>query len=123
VLVVRELIRSDLTAALKGRDRMRVAALRSLLSAIANAESVPPEPPANQGAQPTGSEHVAGSSVGLWSGESARRQLTEGDLVDIVGREVSERTEAADQMDAAGEAGRAARLREEAAVLSSYLAR
>ena len=57
---VRSRLRSDLTAALKAGDRLAVAALRSALAAIDNAEAV------DAGSLPqraTSSEHLAGASV------------------------------------------------------------
>jgi hypothetical protein len=59
-------LRDALTDALRGRDRVAVAALRSALSAIANAEAIsPPSPTAG-----AGGSYVAGGVAGLGAAES-----------------------------------------------------
>lgn len=115
---MRATLRADLTAALKRRDRVAVAALRSALAAIDNAEAVPADQPLPGDA---GTEHVAGSLVGVGAAETERRQLTEADLRAIVAREVRERTAAASRYEQLGRPDDAARLRTEAEVLGRYL--
>jgi uncharacterized protein len=89
---VRTSLRRDLTAALKAQDRVAIAALRSALAAIENAEA----PAADQAGLATAdSAHVAGSVVGLGAAEVPRRQLTESDLRAIVEAEVQQRLVAA----------------------------
>jgi uncharacterized protein YqeY len=110
-------LRRDLTAAMRSKDRVAVRALRSLLSALGNAEAVPTTGPETGG----GSEHVAGGVAGLGAGEAERRRLTDDDVAALVRQEVEERLSAADQLDAAGRSDRAEPLRAEAAVLARYL--
>jgi uncharacterized protein YqeY len=109
-------LRRDLTAALKARDRVAIAALRSALAAIDNAEAVP----VDQSVHSTESEHVAGA-VGLGGAEVQRRQLTDTDLQAIVQNEVRERSVAARAYENADRHDLAERLRAEAEVLSRHL--
>lgn len=114
-----EQLRRDLTAAIKRRDSVAVPALRSLLSALANAEAVHPDEASFR--PPQGSEHVAGASVGVGSAEVERRTLSPGDRDDIVATEVAERRQAATVMEGAGRPDAASRLLAEAEVLAAYL--
>ncbi|EHR62573.1 GatB/YqeY domain-containing protein [Saccharomonospora cyanea] len=111
-------LRQDLTAALKTRDRVAIAALRSALGAIDNAEAVPVD-----SAQATGtdSEHVAGAASGVGAAETRRRDLTEAELRSIVENEVRQRTAAADEYERLGRVEAAERLRAEAEVLNRHL--
>ena len=111
-------LRRDLTAALKSRDRVAVAALRSALAAIENAEA-----PTADASEPTtaASEHVAGSAVGLGAGEGERRHLSDADLRAIIETEVRERSDAAGEYERAGHHDAASRVRSEADVLGRYL--
>ena len=59
---IRTRLRRALSAALKARNATATSALRSALSAIANAEAVDPGPGRPAGA---GSAHVAGAVAGL----------------------------------------------------------
>ena len=110
-------LRADLTAALKARDPVTVAALRSALTALDNAGAV--EVPASKA---EGTEHVAGAAAGVGATEVARRELSEDDVRTILRSQVDELSRAA------GEYGRmerddiAQRLRSEAGVLAGYLA-
>jgi uncharacterized protein YqeY len=61
------------------------------------------------------------SPVGVGVTEVARRELSERTVVDIVRSEAAERLEVAAQLKAPAHADRAARLREEAAVLLRFL--
>lgn len=115
---MRASLRDGLTTAIKSRDRVAVAALRSALAAIDNAESVPLEHPLDKAAR---SEHVAAAAVGVGATEAARRQLTDADLHDIVAKEVRERAAAAREYEQYGRSADAETLRAEAAVLSRYL--
>lgn len=113
-------MRRDLTAAIKARDRVAVAALRSALAAIDNAEATPVDgavPPAAAG------EHVAGALVGHGAGEAPRRELTDGEVRTIVEAEVRERVSAADGYQRAGRDDLAGRARAEAEALVRYLRR
>jgi uncharacterized protein YqeY len=114
---VRKILRRDLTAALKARDRVAIAALRSALAAIENADAAPADHPIPRTVE---SEHIAGSVVGLGA-EVEPRHLTEPDLRAIVETEVHERSIAAIGYEQAGHNDLAQRLRSEAEVLSRYL--
>jgi uncharacterized protein YqeY len=112
-----ERMRQALPAAMKARDRAAVAALRSALAAIANAEA--PQAPAT--VIPLQDGVIPGATAGLGSGEVARIDLTEDDVGAIVRREVEERRVAAATYDEAGHADRANRLRAEADVLAAFV--
>ena len=116
---LRTRLRSDLTAAMKARDKDTVAVLRTTLAAFDNAEAIP-APPAGTGAHAS-SEHVAGASVGLGSAEVDRRVLTLEDLHDVLREQIGERTAAADTYDAHRQADTADRLRREVDLLRTYL--
>jgi uncharacterized protein YqeY len=90
---LKERLRSDLTAAIKGRDELRAATLRMALTAITN-------------------EEVAGS---------AARTLSEAETVTVLTREMKKRREAAEAFAGAGRVEQAARERAEGEVLSDYL--
>ena len=129
-------MRRDLTTAMKARDKPAIAALRSTLAAIDNAEAVdaaqvPPAaagqpaseeiPPAGRG-RPAGVGAIAGAALGVGAAEVERRALTAAETEAIVRREVAERQRAADAYERAGQAPHAERLRAEAELLSAYLA-
>jgi len=109
-------LRSDLTAALKARDSVTVAALRSALAALENAGAI--EVPAS-GAE--GSKHIAGTTPGVGSTDTARRVLSEHDARAILRSQVEEHRLAADQYARVGRHDIAERRRTEAAVLAAYL--
>lgn len=113
-------LRDDLKTALKAKDRVAIAALRSALAAIDNAEAVPLDS-ADQAPVIATNEHVAGTAVGLGAAEVERRHLTDDDQRDIVAREAQERTVSADEYDRLGRGDAAERLRAEAAVLDRAL--
>jgi hypothetical protein len=135
---------------MKARDQQTVAALRSALAAIDNAEAVEvtSTPPPAQPDPAPGSEHpgaperatrvaeegpapratpvaqagpIAGAVIGLGAGEVERRTLTAGEMEAIVRREVAERRTAARAYEDAGQSRHAQRLQAEAELLSSYL--
>lgn len=113
---MRTTMRQDLTTALKARDRVAIAALRSALAAMDNAEAVhATDLPA------TTSEHVAGAAVGLGAAEAERRHLTDADLRAVVAKEIEDRTTAAKTYADAGREDAAQQLRAEADVLARYL--
>ena len=97
---------------------MGVAALRSALAAIANAEAV--TPPAEV-AQPTSHPNVAGSFSGFGAAEAERRTLSEAQVEGIVRTEVVERLSAAVSYERVGRGDRVERLRAEAEILARYL--
>ncbi|MHA6624823.1 GatB/YqeY domain-containing protein [Pseudonocardia sichuanensis] len=110
-------MRADLTAALKARDRVAAAALRSVLAAIENAEAVPADP---RPASAPGSAHVAGAANGPGAAEARRRHLTDADVRSIVEAEVRERASAAEEYERLGRDEHAGRLRLEIEVLDRY---
>lgn len=115
---LRARMRTDLTAAMKARDKNAVAALRTGLAAIDNAEAVAaPEP----SGPPATSEHVAGTVVGLGAAEVARRALTLDDVHAILAGQVTEWTAEADRYESLGRPDEAARLRRESDLLRAYL--
>jgi uncharacterized protein YqeY len=147
---VRERLRGALPAAVKARDTVAVAALRSALAAIDNAEaahittplgpargadSAPlPDPtePAGPASSPEsgpplgergrdGNAGFAGAVAGLGAGEVERRSLSEVEMEELIRREVADRERAARTYAAAGRREPAERLRAEAEVLSAIL--
>jgi uncharacterized protein YqeY len=111
---VRAGLQAALTDALRRRDKVAVAALRSGLSALANAEAVSPVPLAG-----TSSAHIAGAAAGLGAAEAPRRTLSRAEAEQVIAAEISERLAAADGYDQAGHPGRAGQLRREAEVLGT----
>jgi uncharacterized protein YqeY len=90
---LKDRLQADLTASMRARDEARTAALRMALTAVRT-------------------EEVAGK---------ASRDLSDGEVIAVLGREVKKRREAADAFEGAGRAEQAARERDELAVLSGYL--
>jgi uncharacterized protein YqeY len=90
---LKERLRTDLTTAMKARDQVRVATIRMALSAI-------------------NTEEVAGD---------AHRELTDDEVVTVLGREQKKRRESAEAFDGAGRTELAERERAEQAVLADYL--
>ncbi len=115
---LRARMRTDLTAAMKARDKDAVAALRTGLAAVDNAEAVAAPQPSGP---PATSEHVAGTTAGLGTAEVARRVLSLDDVHALVAAQVAERAAEADRYESLGRPDDAARLRREAEVLRAYL--
>jgi hypothetical protein len=114
---LRARLRRALTEAMKQRDRTAVTALRTALSAIDNSEAVArPEPPSDVGSGP-----IAGAVHGVGRSEAVRRNLTEGEIRDVVVDQIDERDHAADEYERMGQLDRANLLRDEAAVLRSHV--
>jgi hypothetical protein len=113
---LRDRLKAALPAAIKARDRTAVAAIRSAMAAIDNAESVDPAatPPAEAG-------RIAGGVRGLRAGEVTRRSLSDAEITAVVRSEIEERLEAACAYDALGRTADAARVRAEAAVLDAHI--
>ena len=94
--------------ALRARDAAAITALRSALSAIANAEAV----------EDKGTRRPR---LGVGAGDVERRVLSPRELLEILRREISERVQAADQYATLGQSAAAERLRTEAAILETQL--
>jgi uncharacterized protein YqeY len=90
---LKQRLRTDLTAAIKGRDPLTSSTLRMALAAIQNAE-------------------MAGATP---------RDLTDDDVQGVLGTEVKRRKEAADAFRGAGREEQAAKEESEAVILRSYL--
>lgn len=103
---------------MKARDRAAVAAIRSALGAIDNAEAVDQ---AAAGLRAVDNAHLAGTVGGLGAAEATRVALGEQEMAGIVAGEIAERREAADQYEQLGQAAEAERLRAEAAALAALL--
>jgi uncharacterized protein YqeY len=86
-------LRDDMVAAMKSKDELRLSTLRMVLSAITT-------------------EEVSGK---------AARELSDDEVVKVVGREAKKRREAAEAFDGAGRGELAERERAEGAVLADYL--
>jgi uncharacterized protein YqeY len=113
---LRQRLREALPAAMKAGDRVAVAALRSALAAIDNAEAVDSTAAANERLG------IGQLPVGVGAAEVPRRILTSAEMEHIVRAEVAEREAAARDYVRADRPERAERLRREAGVLSRYLA-
>jgi uncharacterized protein len=86
-------LHADLTTAIKGRDELRTATLRMVLSAITN-------------------EEVSGA---------AARQLSDDEVLKVLGREAKKRREAAEAFAAGNRPELADRERAEGGVIDAYL--
>jgi uncharacterized protein len=113
-------LRQDLTLALKARDRVAIAALRSVIAAIENAEAIDSEQSPSREAS---SEHIAGATAGAGSSDVERRALNGAEVDAIVRAQVDERLRAADEYERLGRRDATDRLLQEAAVLSDYVPR
>lgn len=108
-------MRQALPEAMRARDKVAVSALRATLGALDNAEAAPVDEADLRGVA------IELSPVGVGTTEAARRELSEGAVVDVVRAEAAERLDAAAQLTAPAHADRAARLRAEADLLLRFL--
>jgi len=90
---LKERLRTDLSAAMRARDNLRMRTLRMALTAITN-------------------EEVAGK---------AARELSDDEVLKVLAREAKKRREAADAFGSAGRAEQAAAEQAEGEVLAGYL--
>ncbi|MGH3360304.1 MAG: GatB/YqeY domain-containing protein [Nocardioidaceae bacterium] len=90
---LKQRLRDDLTTAIKARDSLRTSTLRMVLAAITNAE-------------------VAGTEA---------KELSDQEVIDVLGKESKKRREAAEAFDGAGRDELAQKERDESAVLAEYL--
>jgi uncharacterized protein YqeY len=115
IVPLRERLRAAVPAAMKAGDHRAVAAYRSALAAVENAEAVEVGEQVRAGAIET-------SPAGLGAAEVARRTLSEDEIAAIVRSEIDERRAAAAGYEKAGRSERAAALLAEADVLAAQLA-
>jgi hypothetical protein len=92
-MALKEQLRADMVASMKSKDELRLSTLRMVLSAITN-------------------EEVAGKTA---------RELSDDDVLKVLGREAKKRREAAEAFDDAGRKELADRERAEGVVLDEYL--
>ena len=90
---LKERLRTDLNAAMRARDTVRLRTLRMALTSITN-------------------EEVSGNTA---------RELSDDEITRVLTREAKKRREAADAFEAAGRADQAAAERAEGEVLADYL--
>jgi hypothetical protein len=101
---------------MKGRDFTAIAALRTTLGAIDNAEAVE----TTERPIPTGGP-IAGAVVGHEAGEAPRRELSDRQIRALVQGEVADRESAAADYGLIGRHDEASPLRAESAVLIAVL--
>ena len=122
---IRSRMRRGLVAAMKARDQQAVAALRTTLAAIDNAEAIEndevvyDEEIDEYVADPRSAldaveahPAVAGSVLGVGAAEANRRILTPAEVAEVVHAEVTEREVTADVLERAGPLIGAERLRD-----------
>jgi uncharacterized protein YqeY len=125
---IRARMRRGLVDAMKARDQQAVAALRSTLARIDNAEAVDAdgldaealdaEPALYSG---EGHPAVAGSVLGIGAADVDRRVLTPEEMAAIVRDDVEEREIAAEVLVRVGRPDQAERLRAQNKLLTTYL--
>ncbi len=106
----RATLAAELKAAMKARDKVALAALRSLSARVANAEAVPVDVMPRAGA-------VEAAAIGVGVADAERRTLTAADLQALVSDEVAEHEEAARQREALGRIDEATDLRRQAQII------
>ena len=120
-------LRRALPAAMKAKDRPALAALRSALGAIDNAEAVDAEPDGWEIADPDAEDvdavhpRFAGTVAGVGATEVERRSLSAAQMEDIVRAEIEGREIAAAALERAGQREQAERLRAEVRVLLAHV--
>ena len=104
---------------MRAKNPVALAALRSALAALDNAEAVP----AALHDGPTTATHprLAGTSVGVGAAEVARRTLSDDEQLALLRTEIDDRLSAAMEFEAGGQPDHAERLRAEADVLVDVL--
>jgi len=114
---LRAALRQGLTSALKARDTEALAALRTAIAAIDNAEAIA----TIDTHRPVTSADIAGASSGVGSTEAVRQSLSSGQLRDIVREQITEYAREADRYDTLGQPDAAHRLRHRARILAAHL--
>ncbi len=100
---LRDRMGAALTSSMKARDREAVAALRSALARVSNAEAVHVDSVPRAGA-------IEQARVGAGAADAPRRELTEDDVRGIVEAEVAENDHAAQHFTDIGRPDDAARV-------------
>jgi|SRR5829696_5672067 len=120
---IRARMRRGLVDAMKARDQQAVAALRSTLARIDNAEAVDADALDAEPALYSGEGHpaVAGSVLGVGAADVDRRVLTPEEMAALVRDDVEEREIAAEVLVRVGRPDQAERLRAQAKLLTGYL--
>ena len=113
---LRERLRESLKVALNARDGVAIAAFRSAMGAVDNAEAVD----RSQAPPPTGGM-IGDVRLGVGAGEVARRELSGHDVLEVIRAEIRDRTEGAAEYERLGRADNASRLKAEARVLMTFL--
>lgn len=106
----KERLRAELKASLRARKATEVGVIRTLIAAIDNAEAVRDVEPA-----------ALSSRFGDGTNEVSRLELDRAAVEALLAREVEERLSAAAEYERRNRMDDAARLREEAALVSGYL--
>lgn len=96
---IRDLLQSELATAMRGRDTQVVAALRSALSALANAEAAPATEQPHPGATAT---HFAGAAPGLGAAEGQRLHVNEDQQRAILADEAADLARHVTQLERVG---------------------
>ena len=112
---LRERMGAALTASMRARDRVAVAALRSALARVSNAEAVHIDTAPRAGA-------LHDAPVGAGAADAPRRELTEADVRALVEDEVAEHDGAAQHLTEVGRPDEAAVVTAQADVLRQLLA-
>lgn len=112
---LRDRMAAALTSSMKARDKVAVAALRSALARVANAEAVHIDTVPRAGA-------VHDAAVGAGAADAPRRDLTEADVREVVEAEVVEHDRAAQHLTEVGRPDEAALVTAQADVLRGFLA-
>jgi uncharacterized protein YqeY len=114
--LLRQRLRAALRQAIGRRDWVAMAALRSALAAIDNAEA----PDATLARMPiAGHATLAGTVAGLGAAEVERRTLSTAQVEQLIQAEINDREAAAQEYHRAGRSDMAERLRAENEVLRS----
>jgi uncharacterized protein len=113
---LRQRLRESLKVAMRAGDSTAIAAFRSAVSAIDNAEAVD----LSNAPGPTGGA-IEDALLGVGAGEVARRELSAKDVVEIVRAEVREHAAAAAEYERLGRPEQASRFNAQATALESFL--
>jgi uncharacterized protein YqeY len=107
----KEKLRADLKQAMRARNAGEVAALRSMIGALDNAEAVPIA---------GGRDRMVQRAFGDPEGEVPRRELDEEEIAALLDAEIAARQRAIEEYVQGGRSEEAARLTEEARLIAAY---